>query len=647
MQFNARHAVMGAVLGLVAGLGCHKPVENLGAPDAGTVIYLPPVGNDGGDGPDGGDDPMDGGVDPDGGTDPLAAIVDLRADVNRNGTIDLDDPTEDEHEAEWTATHGAIFLANIDDDEKKCPFSWDYKQISDVQLAQCSDAADDVINGDNDLLDLANLRTAPWPDAPDDATGRLTVEAGRANRVRLFRGEGTSFTEYVPGTELSAVDLRAGVRFAIEGRDIVRDARVWDGFVDLKFSVTFDHPVDGTKTVEDVVRMRVSPVMTFHHLEPAELIFVSALGGDPDSTQFQADVGAATTAAGIVNPVYKVAVFDQWTQDFFETGYMSMPSTGGRQHVIRVNFRSANVWYPGRPTSPLREAGRIAHLLRGRDSAAVQQYDRFSPQDMDTLNSFGNTETIPPYTHNGVSWPLGRILRGNVPSFHPDQTFSRMLEDQKIQAPLYVDTSWLLVAHVDETISFIKANTPRGWLMVVNDPRLAKQMLEDEVAKGNGNTKMFVGKSWLGSTWDEYPAEVTINQVLADTDVMNESAKSAAHIDDQVAIIKAATGITEQEIIRIPYLHEPVDGYSVAYQPGTVNMLVFNDGHVAPPDPFGPVINGKDIFKEQFEQAFAAHGYIVHWIDDWNLYHRLSGEVHCGTNAARRIPAAKWWESGR
>ncbi|GAF89986.1 unnamed protein product, partial [marine sediment metagenome] len=96
----------------------------------------------------------------------------------------------------------------------------------------------------------------------------------------------------------------------------------------------------------------------------------------------------------------------------------------------------------------------------------------------DTLNSFGNFETIPPYTNGAESFPLGRILRGNIATYYPDQTFLRMMEAQKIQQPLYIDTSWLLVGHVDETLSFIKASSPRGWVMLVNDPALAKKMLE-------------------------------------------------------------------------------------------------------------------------------------------------------------------------
>jgi protein-arginine deiminase len=246
-----------------------------------------------------------------------------------------------------------------------------------------------------------------------------------------------------------------------------------------------------------------------------------------------------------------------------------------------------------------------------------------------------------------VSYPMGRLFRGSIPTFAPDPAFSKMLESQAVQPQLYVDTSWLLVGHVDETVSFLKANNARGWVMMVNDARLAKTMLEAEVTKGNGAVTMFKGKFWYDQFGNPFAAEKSITAVLADTDVMAESAKAAAEIDAQIAILKAETGITDAEIIRVPFLHHKDFGYSVAYQPGTVNSHVLDDKNLVTPDPFGPVIGGKDIFKDHLETALAAHGYTIRWIDDWNLYHVGEGEVHCGTNTHRKIPDAKWWESGR
>ena len=549
--------------------------------------------------------------------------VDLRADTNRDGVVSFTDPTDDDGEDRWDEHHGAIFLANIDDDEEKCTTDDD-----DITIAKCNDAADEVVNGDDDLLDLARLATKPWAGATEG--GRISWTA--PTFVRLFKKSAAGKFEVIAaGAQLSIDEIKAGVELAIEARDIVRDRAMWDGTVSITLEV-------GGKS--DVVVMRVSPLMTYHHLEAAETTWVASMNS-AGNVAMRNDLATAATAAGVPAP-RTLAVTDQWTQDYFETGFMSMPGANGAQHAMRVNIRSANESNPQSTANPLRRAGRVVYTLRGKDSAAVQQYDPARKGQYDTLNSFGNLETIPPHSFSGASYPLGRILRGNVPDFHPDNSFLHMMEDQSVQKPLYVDTSFLLVGHVDETMSFVKASSPRGWVMLMNDPMLAKTMLEAQQQAGNGAVKMFVGKSWGQSS-----AEVSINEVLADADVMGASSEAAAGIDAQREIVVAATGLQPDEIVKIPYLHMPSRGGSVAYQPGMLNGLYLSDKHFVAPDPHGPMIEGKDIFKAAMIDALAPYGIEVHFAEDWDLYHRQSGEVHCGTNATRAIPDTKWWETGR
>lgn len=558
-------------------------------------------------------------------------FADLRADTNRDGKIDLGDANDDIGEDQWDAKHGAVFLANIDDDEQRCPTNG-----TDVDLPKCNDAADEVVNGDDDALDLARIRTKPWADAPADANASITWTV--PDRVRLFRADGGSFTAIASGDKLTAAQVKAGVELAIEAKDIVRDKAAWDGFVDVTLTMS-----GGGKTESDKVRLRVSPLMTYHHLLAAEKTYVTLLN-EEDSVATRNDLAVAATAAGVPAPV-GITVNDQWTQDFFETAFMTMPGAGGAQHAMRVNIRSANEFNPGSTTNPLRSAGKVVFTkLRGKDSGAVQQFDPMRGGRNDTLNSFGNLETIPPYTNGAETFPLGRILRGKTATYAPDSTFLKMMEDQSVQPPVYIDTSWLLVGHVDETTSFIKASSPRGWVMLVNDPTLAKTMLQQQSAAGNGSVPMFVGKYWDQS----HAAQQTIDQVLADTEVMQASAEAATEIAGQLATIKAATGLTDAEIVKIPFLHMPYGNEgSIAYQPGMVNGLYIAPGHFVAPDPHGPSINGQDIFKKAMQDALAPYGVTVHFAEDWDLYHRNMGEVHCGTNATRAIPQVKWWESGR
>lgn len=595
---------------------------------------------------------------------PTALII---ADTNRNGTLDWTDATETDKTAknEWNTSHGAIFLANIDDDLQACPTTSGNNLATDVDLAACNDAADTVVNGADDLLDLAPVGVGAWPNAPVGTTATVTPDHGDQVHLFIMRNNQMTFFDWQNGDTISADELKAGnVQMAIEATDIVRDPSIWDGFVTLTLTIT---PGDGSATATDTVKLRVAPVVTRHHLAQEEKIFVTRFAQDPGSIALRATLysnlagngeGDATTLpAQPPQNVYEIdgdkaygSYFpydDQWSQDFFEVGYMSMPTTSG-QHVIDVYLRAANVYYPTNAKSPLRDAGKaVFTLFRGKDAAGVQQYDINHDQNSDSLNSFGNFETIPPYSNAGKDYPLGRIFRGSIPSFAIDPPFKLMMESQAVQPPVYIDTSWLNVGHVDETISFVKVNSPRGWAILVNDPAMAKKMLQDASAAGNGSTLMFAGKNWLDANSNETPAQITIDQVLADTNVMTASDQAVAEVDGQLQILKQETGITDAEIIHVPFLHEPVQGTSLAYQPGTVNGLYYAFDTFAAPDPHGPVIGGVDIFKDQFEKAMSAVGVKVAWIEDWDLYHRLSGEVHCGTNSKRALlPDETWWASG-
>lgn len=566
-------------------------------------------------------------------------VADLRADSNRDGTVSFDE--SDAVKTTWDAKNGAVFLANIDDDLVKCSKKG---IIADVELARCNDAADDVINGPDDMLDLARMKTRPWPEAPAEATASFTVEpAAAADFVRIFKrtGAGDADFEMLAADEVfDAAAIQAGIDLAIEAKDIVRDPAIWDGKVTVRLTVTA-----GAKSKDDAVLLRVAPVLTYHHLSPAEQVYVSDTQ-TKGNRAMRKDLEAACSAASLPAPE-TIADPDPWTQDFFETGYMAMPGPNGTQHVIRTAYRSANVYDPSDKKLPLRPAGRWVFLdFRGKDRAGIQQFDPKHSPAMDSLNSFGNTETIPPYTMGDKTFPFGRLLRGKTAKFFPDPSFSKMIEAQGQQPPVDIDTSWLLVGHVDETLSFVKAKTPRGWALVVNDARAAKKIFDATAAAALGATKMFVGESWYDERGKETPAETTISAVLEDKDVMDASAEAAVKVDAQIAKIKAETGLTDQEIVHIPFLHTSYGGLSVAYQPGMVNgIYVANDRFVVP-DPHGPVIDGKDVFKQQVIDAFAPLGITAHFAEAWE-YHASLGEVHCGTNSMRKVPETKWWETGR
>jgi hypothetical protein len=62
--------------------------------------------------------------------------------------------------------------------------------------------------------------------------------------------------------------------------------------------------------------------------------------------------------------------------------------------------------------------------------------------------------------------------------------------------------------------------------------------------------------------------------------------------------------------------------------------------------------NNVDLLEAFLQVTLMRLGLKVHFIDDWNDYHRMDGEVHCGTNALRVPPqtestyvGTKWWDA--
>jgi len=562
----------------------------------------------------------------------LPPIIDLRGDTNRNGIVEMDEPSEDLDEEIWSSSHGAIFLANLDDDQSACPTTGD-----DAALAACNDAADSIVNGPDDLLDMARLKVAPWPSAPDDSGATIVVSAPGASFVRFFRWAGAGFDLFDPTADaLSPEDLRDGVELAIEAVDIVRNPATWDGYLDVTLDVEAGTGEYGPlEDGEDTVRLRVAPVLFRHHIDPPETMYVSAFH-EQGSVDFRADLQTAASAAGLP-PLYEFwDIGDRWTQDFFETSIMAMPAVAGA-HTIHLNFRSANFSSGG-----LRQAGRVVFTeLRGPDVGGAVQYDPGHPDTMDSLNSFGNLETLPPYSHAGFNWPLGRVVRGGTPSYYPDPTFDELIDAQGVQPVIHFDTAWLVVGHIDETINFLPASSPRGWLVLAADTTAAWNALVTAQAAGHGDAPMFVG---LLDPWGN-PAEITIDAVLADPDLANANTWAAAEVAGQLDQLTLETGLDPSEILSGAFLMFEYFGQLVAYVPGVVNGVVLPNGVYGPPDTHGPEIGGTDLFKDLLEDELAPAGYTVSWVEDWDFYHLGAGEVHCGSNATHAVPAQPWWES--
>ncbi|NUR86763.1 MAG: hypothetical protein HOY71_21990, partial [Nonomuraea sp.] len=354
--------------------------------------------------------------------------------------------------------------------------------------------------------------------------------------------------------------------------------------------------------------------------------------------EFARDLRAATRAAGVPAPEFVAGTSqwwkDTWWQDVFEPTTASMPVPGGVR-TMRVLVRSGNVLDLGDDVAPTPRplARQIFRHLRGPGVAVVQQ---LTPSRRDHLtdlrNATGNVESLPPYAGN----PHGRLVYGTGATRGPDPAFAGLLTSmgQGLQPPVVIDTGWLMVGHVDETMHVVRADNERGWTLMVADPRLAARLLRKAKAEGAGRTTLF-------------PGSATVDGLLKDRTLTTANAEAAGHVDKQLAAMLAATGLRPEEIIRVPVLFtaSEIDPALLrAYTPAVVNGLSLTARDFAAPDPHGPVAGGRDLFREATRRALAAQGVRVRWVEDLAWAHLLGGEVHCATNALRDTRStARWW----
>ncbi len=560
-------------------------------------------------------------------------VVRLAVDANRDGTVspEGDDGT---YRGAFDAQHGAVFLANVDDDD------------TDGTL----DGADTVVNGDADALDLARIRVVPVPGAPDDATGRIALTAPTTPEVHLFRNDGGAWTAFHPAIDtISAADLRAGVELGIEATEF--PTATWNGDVSLSLTVSRGGAAVGT----DRVALRVAPFVVHMSTDRAEQIYATDGAGYASLTAFMNDLSAITSQDDMDLEIVDGLDSrwaqpnmgpDVWTQDYMEFGWTAMPGASGPtgMHVVlrtprvdraiaqwtRIGFVGPDHGYTWHHQSP---------------------YPGASTHDP-SLDSFGNLEVLPTYPGH----PLGRVFCGNVPTRQNDAELRAFIDAQRVQGPVFtVDTSWLHVGNVDEFTSFIPANTPRGWKLLVASPRGARAQMQALVAANpaNGLQEMFVGERWYplrraGTSTTPYAAARTINAILADADLMTFNQNAQAHIDTIRQQIQTETGVTDDEVIEIPFLMWEIEnGQGAAYMPGTVNLLLY--GHtVVMARPHSATIDGGDYTTRYLQGLLTPEGITPRFAEQWDILHAAEGEVHCGTNAVRQIsPHTPWWEVNR
>jgi protein-arginine deiminase len=486
-----------------------------------------------------------------GSTEPDAFLA--VADTDRDGDVDADDLAG---RATWSWGRGAFLIPNLDDDDQD----------------GVPDALDAVVNGSEDAHDLAHVRVdigAAWTAAAHSI--QVTLVEGSAH-ARIFVTEGGGY-EVVSGPLPPAATLPLGVealRFA--GPD-------WDGIVRLRFEAR--DAADDVLAFDEVA-LRVAPWVMLPSSAVPTAIHVAT--GAYANGSFLSDLAAAAMAAGVdlLAPFSTTRWQEMWMQDTMEIGYTQLPGRAPMHVVLRANRGQDD--YPVTLLGP-----GMGYLEVGAP--------RSTPGGDAWVDWYGNLEASPPVP----GWPLGRIYYGHNTAtgmkLHPEVV--AFLEAQEVQAPFWVDTSWLTIKHVDEILTFVPATDGSPRLLVAS-PREAGVLYPANYGPYNQGIQDKIDRTLHGGSY-----------VVNGSTVHYEGVLALLHLD-------------ETAVVELPLFY--TSGHSDWSNP--INGMFLGGTYLA---------GDTDMWQAERNVTatrLQALGLDVVWVDDAVYQHNL-GNVHCATNATR------------
>jgi protein-arginine deiminase len=465
--------------------------------------------------------------------------------------------------------------------------------------------------------------------APDAPPVTLSLSSFSAPRVTLWY-ECEHGPVPVVGALAGAGALEIGHIQAVEELELRLTAHTFpDGGFDGLVEIIAELGDQGSDDRDRVV-LRVAPWVMPVNSRPAETLYVvHDVGWNSD---FVTALGDACNEAGVAmrQVAGEFSEGDPWIQDEVEPGHTWGPGQPAR-HVIVDGPRD-------RGLDPAVER------VFGHDGVDVYSVPAHGGWQT-SLDSFGNLEVSPPVTVAGVPYPLGRIVLGTTaPDANGRQAalaVRQFLNAQRVQAPIEIFTDWLAVGHVDEIVCFEPGTGTDDWTIQLASTTAFRALLERWAADGHDEAVLWAGKTRPDETGATGDAARTVRQLLDDGPMWDFQVSCQEALDTVRQQLKDGLAVDDSRFVDVPLIFESVDGAALAHFPDMVNHIVVGAWSIVP-DPFGPVVDGKDLLKEAYRGLAPFRSQV--FVDDWYTYHLNMGEVHCGTNVLRTPdPGAQWW----
>ncbi|WP_416666051.1 protein-arginine deiminase family protein [Egbenema bharatensis] len=509
----------------------------------------------------------------------------IYGDTNRDGVITSEDV---EGRDTWSWTTGGLLLANVDDD--------DWKGYPDWQ--------DQVVNGSQDAEDLARVKV----NLPEEMQRNgnqvfIKVEGAARSFVHIFQllPDAIALIDVIHPTSL--VHLADVLELGIEAKHFAHQN--WDGFVDIRVIV---RDTAGTEVATDQTRLRVAPWVMLPNSASTTDVYVSA--GAYENETMRTQLQEQLQHLGATLHEYTTDWWEEmWMQDTMEIGYQEIPGHPRMHVVLRAN-RDADR-YP-----PTLLAPGMGYITVG-ESRDLAEGDHL-------VDWLGNLEV----SHPVPEFPLGRIYygRNGATGVELQSEIVRFLEMQQVQSPVWVDTSWLAIKHVDEIFNFVPGPNGEAYLLI-NNAAMGIEQVENLDALGAGN---------LDIGYPPFPVSEALNYIEINQQIQQE------RLDPILEKAKQDFHLTGDRIIQLPLLYSDVrEAYGL--WSNSVNSIYVN-GTVIAGDPLAPPIEGQDSIQRTIQQQFDTVQIPVQFVDDWS-YQENKGNVHCATNTRKEPVVADVWQN--
>ncbi|HIK52213.1 MAG TPA: protein-arginine deiminase [Oscillatoriales cyanobacterium M59_W2019_021] len=514
----------------------------------------------------------------------LATGFIFSGDTDRDGTVSDRDY---KGRQVWSWQSGALMLFNNDDDDGNGTPDWE----------------DNKVNGTADEEDLAIARVRV---TSGFAGSQFIVKVNDKSRpyVNLFQKTDAGWQAIDPtGTQplADAPELILG----IEAKQFAYGD--WNGVATLEAIAQRN----GRTITGDRIQVRVSPWIMSPNTDPVSDFFVSDVGSN---REFVAQLQELIPQTGATLNV--VPGGPTWMQDTMEIGYVQFPHSSALKTVSSVLKGNRGMSQDDYARS----------LLKSNFGWFQMGQPRGVPAGHGLPDWYGNLEVTPPLP----GYPLGRFYYGRSGdvTLHPDVV--SFLKAQDVQGPpVEIDTSWLLIGHVDEIISFIPTSDGQ-YLMTIASPEAGVQLLQELAEKGYGDSQLNRGLS----------TQTTVKSALGDREFIEHNLRlQREFLNPTIDKLKREFKLTDSQIIRVPSLYATNGS---AWWPSMVNSVVVN-GHLFVSDPKGVLLNEVDLTQEVFRNLVSTSGLKVHFMND-RYYHELKGNTHCATNSARQGISQPFWE---